>query len=148
MNIFTLFKEMESLQTQLSSVFREFGQGKFPKIAFLPGVSPRHFPMVNIGENDEKLFVECLAPGIDISSLKITVTNEILTISGEKPESKIPEEKYHRCERAAGKFTRTVELPMQIDREKVSAEYKNGILTIILPKAESAKPKSIEVKVS
>ncbi|MBF0407998.1 MAG: Hsp20/alpha crystallin family protein [Candidatus Riflebacteria bacterium] len=148
MNIFSLFKEMESLQNQLSSVFKEFGQGRIPRVSFLPGVSSRHYPLFNLAEDDETLSVECLAPGLDTSSLKINVTNNVLSISGEKAESKIPEEKYHRSERSAGKFTRTLELPVEIDRDKVTAEYKNGLLNITLPKAEVAKPKTIEVKLS
>ena len=73
-----------------------------------------------------------------------------LTISGQKkaPPDDIKPEAFHREERASGKFVRTITLPVEIDDSKVSAEYKNGLLLITLPKSEKAKPKQISVQVS
>lgn len=146
MNLWNFFKEMEDLQGQLGDLSREFGAGRFPKVSFLPGLSARHFPLMNIGSDENTVFVEAVAPGVDPESLKVTVVKNSLTISGQKTKSNIPEEAYHRCERAAGKFVRTVELPSDIDAEKVSAEYRNGILSLTLPKAAAARPHQIEIK--
>jgi HSP20 family protein len=82
--------------------------------------------------------------------LNLTVVHNNLTISGEKkgPPDDIKPEAFHREERASGKFVRTITLPVEIDDSKVSAEYKNGLLLITLPKSEKAKPKQISVQVS
>jgi len=82
--------------------------------------------------------------------LNLTVVHNNLTISGEKkgPPEDIKPEAFHREERASGKFVRTITLPVEIDDSKVSAQYKNGLLLITLPKSEKAKPKQISVQVS
>ena len=148
MNLWKMFKEMEALQSQLGDITRELGQGRLPRILFEPRLGSRNFPLMNIGEDENTLFIEALAPGVEPSSLGVRVVKNVLTISGEKAKSSIPEEKFHRTERGYGKFIRTFELPVDIDQEKVTAEYKNGLLSLVLPKAEVAKPRQIEVKIS
>ncbi len=148
MNVWNFLKEMENLQNQLSQVSREFGFGKRAPLAFLPGLSSRIYPLVNTWADEENLFIEAVVPGIESSSLKVNALKNQLSISGEKSPSGIPAESFHRCERGEGKFSRTFELPLEINPEKVSAEYKNGILTIKLAKAEESKPHQIQVKVN
>jgi HSP20 family protein len=82
-------------------------------------------------------------------AINLNVTDGQLTLSGEKPVlgRDIRADAYHRNERTAGRFVRTIALPSAVDRDNTKAEYRNGILTVTLPKAESAKPKRIEVKI-
>lgn len=147
MSIWNLLKEMDTLQSQLGELSRFGNLGSWPKMAFLPGVSARHFPLMNVSGDDQNIYVEALAPGLATETLKVTALRDKLTISGEKAKSKIAEDKFHRNERAAGKFTRSIELPTPINPDKVAADYKQGILTITLPRAEEAKPRQIDIKI-
>ena len=147
MSIWNFLREMEDLQSQLGELTKKSSFTNWPRVAFLPGLSGRHFPLMNISTNDDNVIVEALAPGLDTDSLKVTAIRDKLTISGEKAKAKVADEKFHRCERSAGRFTRTVELPMAIEPDKVEAEYSNGILKIQLPKAEESKPRQIDIKI-
>ena len=106
-------------------------------------------PAVDIREREDAYLVEVELPGLTKDDVKITMENNILTIQGEKKHEK--EEKrgdYHRTERVYGSFQRSFTLPSSVKNDKIEAQYKNGILTVTLPKVEEAKPKAIEVKVS
>jgi len=109
------------------------------------GVSAGVFPSVNLTEDTDNYYVRAELPGLSADELDIQVTGKTLSISGER---KIPSEdaKYHRREREAGKFSRIIGLPGEIDSAKVEAGLENGILKIAIPKAEAAKPKQITVK--
>jgi HSP20 family protein len=126
------------------------GRRPFSRTAFLPGLSARSYPLLNINEDKDTLYVEALAPGLAPESLDITVRDNVLRIAGEKPtvNPDIKAEAFHRNERSAGRFVRTLSLPTGVDPAKVKASYANGLLTITLPKAEEAKPRQIEVSVS
>ncbi len=105
--------------------------------------------MVDITEDDKEYLIKAELPEIKKEDVKITVQNNVLAISGErKYEKEEKDKKYHRVERAYGSFLRSFTLPEDADGSKVAAEYKDGILTVHLPKSEKAKPKSIDVKVS
>ena len=146
MSIWNLLTEMESLQSQLSELSRFGGMEGWPRMAFLPGVSARHFPLMNVYGDDQNIYVEALAPGLDTESLKVSAMRDKLTISGEKSKLDVSDDKFHRNERAAGKFTRTIEIPAPINADGVEAEYKQGILRITMPRAEEAKPRQIDIK--
>ncbi|HOJ34636.1 MAG TPA: Hsp20/alpha crystallin family protein [Candidatus Hydrogenedentes bacterium] len=149
-----LVRELESLRREMERAFENFGAdfGIHPwfRTAFLPGRAARAYPMLNISEDRDAVYVEALAPGLDTETLEISVLNNRLRIAGEKQalSKDIKPEAFHRSERSAGRFVRTIDLPTEVDAEKVTAEYKNGMLLITLPKAEAAKPKQITVKVA
>ena len=105
------------------------------------------FPLTNVTEDDHNYYVRAELPGMTSDEIDISVTGDSLSISGQR---KIPTEreeaKYHRREIEAGKFSKIISLPGQIDTEKVEASCLDGVLTITLPKAAASKPKQIAVK--
>lgn len=103
-------------------------------------------PAVNVWEDDHSLFVESELPGMNLADIDVTVMGNELTIKGERKESTVEGATYHRRERTAGTFARTMTLPVEIDTAKVTATLKDGVLMITLPKAEAARPRKIEVK--
>ncbi len=108
------------------------------------------WPLVDIYENDkQELVIKAELPDMKKDDITLTVDNNVLTISGDKQsDSEMKDENCHRVERTFGHFSRSFSLPQTIDTAKVSAEYKNGVLTVKLPKREEAKPKQIAVKVA
>ncbi len=105
-------------------------------------------PAVDIAEHENEYFVKLELPGVSKDDVKITMQDNILTVRGEKKKER--ENKgsgFHRVERSYGAFQRNFTLPSTVKADKIDASYADGILTIILPKAEEAKPKQIEVKV-
>lgn len=105
-------------------------------------------PLIEMYEKADKFIVRAELPGIKKEDLDISLIGDTLTISGErKPEAKIKDEEYIKCELYYGKFSRAIILPSAIDPSKVEATYENGILVINLSKAEEAKPKKIELKI-
>lgn len=105
-------------------------------------------PTLELREEDDKFVVHADVPGIDRKDLDISVTGNTLTIKGErKSEEKRKEKGYLYSERRFGSFLRSVELPTEVDAEKIAASYKDGVLEIAVPKSERAKPKQIKVDV-
>lgn len=104
------------------------------------------FPAINLTEDTDKYFVRAELPGIKADALDIQAVGRNLTISGERT---IPSEgetvRYHRREREAGKFSRVIGLPGDIDTDKVDAKLANGMLTVTIAKAEASKPKQITI---
>lgn len=146
------FQGMDALRQEIDRAFENFGVRTRPgfRTAFLPGRAAREYPLINLHEDKDSLYVEALAPGLDPASLNLSVIRNTLTISGEKQRvsGDVKPEAFHRSERAAGKFVRTVELPAEVDEAQVKATYTNGLLLISLPKAERAKPRQIDVHMS
>ena len=104
-------------------------------------------PAFDVSESDKELIIKAEIPGMDKKDINITVSDGMLTIKGEKKHEKKEEsEHYHRVERRYGAFSRTVRLPREVKAAKVDATYKDGVLSIKLPKSEAAKPKKIEVE--
>ncbi|NIP39818.1 MAG: Hsp20/alpha crystallin family protein [Candidatus Dadabacteria bacterium] len=106
-------------------------------------------PSVDVYEKSDKYVINAEIPGLSKDEIKIDVKDGALTISGEKKyEDKKEDENYIRVERRYGKFERRFNLPENVNVDKVTANYKNGVLEVSLPKKEEAKPKQIDVKVS
>ena len=107
-------------------------------------------PPVDIYQNGkDELVLKAELPDMAREEIRITVDNNVLTIAGEKKlADEVKDEQFHRIERRYGSFTRSFTLPPAVDATKVSAEYKNGVLTLRLPLREEAKPRQIEVKVA
>jgi HSP20 family protein len=106
-------------------------------------------PLADITEDDKEYVIKAELPDVKKEDVKVTVENGVLTISGERKfEREEKKKKYHRVERAFGTFVRSFSLPDVADASKVKAEFKNGMLTVHLPKSEHAKPKQIEVNVA
>jgi len=106
-------------------------------------------PPVDIEENGREYILKAELPGMKKEEVKLTVEGGTLSISGErKAEKEEKDKKYHRMERSYGAFQRSFTLPEGALAEKISAEFKDGVLLVHLPKDETAKPQAIEVKVS
>lgn len=109
-------------------------------------LSARVFPAVNLTEDKDRYYVRAELPGIKADALNIQVNGRNLTISGERT---IPSEgekiRYHRKEREAGKFSRVIGMPGDIDADQVNAQMVNGMLTVTIAKSEASKPKQITV---
>jgi len=109
-------------------------------------VSAGVFPLINLTEDKEKYYVRAELPGVKGDELDIQVTANNIAISGERKIAAAEEgSRYHRREREAGTFSRMIGLPGEIDSDKVEAKLENGILTVVVSKAEIAKPKQITV---
>ncbi|NQU27178.1 MAG: Hsp20/alpha crystallin family protein [Candidatus Marinimicrobia bacterium] len=126
-------------------IYREF----FNEDLNLDRSSANWTPSVDISEDDNKYSVSADLPGVDKKNVHISVKENVLTVTGERiVENNADSANYHRRERSSGTFKRCFRLPELVIEDKISAKFKNGILTIELPKAEIAKPKEIEIKVA
>jgi len=137
----TPFDEFENMRQKMENLFGAFSHRPYQSVG--AGV----FPAVNLTEDQESYYVRAEIPGIKNDDLNLNITENTLTIGGER---KIPEEseeaRYHRRERKAGKFSRAIALPGEVNPEKVEAALVNGVLTITVPKAEKVKPRQITVR--
>jgi HSP20 family protein len=106
-------------------------------------------PPVDIYETEDAIVLKAELPGIDPKDVEVRVEDNTLYLKGERNyEKEINEQNYHRIERSYGSFARSFSLPNSISAEKVKAEYKDGLLTLTMPKREEAKPKTIKIDVT
>jgi HSP20 family protein len=132
------FDRLSSLRDLLDSAFQLAGQGQ--------GMDMGWAPALDVYEDEDKVTVNLEAAGMKSEDFDLSLQDGALTISGErKVESEKREGESFRSERVFGAFRRTVNLPSPVDASKVDASYKDGVLTVVLPKAEEAKPKKIKV---
>jgi HSP20 family protein len=141
-------KELEEMEKRLSTIFGRSPMGIDAEKKEAISVT-EWSPLVDISEDDKEYVVKAEIPEMKKEDIKINVHDDVLTVSGErKYEKEEKGKKYHRVERAYGSFMRNFALPENADGSKISADYKDGVLKVHLPKSEHAKKKAIEVKIA
>ena len=136
--------EMQSEVNRLrDEMDRVFGRWTHRRVPFL---GQAVFPLLNVWEDDSHYYVEAELPGMQMEDLEIFVNGSQLTIKGERKEPAGEPGTWHRRERGYGKFARIFELPHIVDADQVSAELKQGVLTVTLPKQPESRPRRIEVR--
>jgi len=142
------FKELDELQSRLSTMFgrapvrKDGGRDEAMTVA-------EWAPLVDIVEDEHEYLIKAELPEVTKEDVKVTVQNGVLSLVGDRKFTKEErDKKYHRIERAYGSFVRSFSLPEDADENKVSADFKDGVLQVHLPKSEKARPKNIEVKIA
>jgi len=138
------FREFERMRREMDRLWDSFLERKPTTIE----EEGEFLPALDLAETDNELVVKCEVPGLEPKDIDISLSDGMLTIKGEKKQER--EEKqadYHLVERSYGAFSRSIQLPKEVQGEKINASYKNGILKITLPKSEEAKKKEIKIKV-
>lgn len=151
MNSTTLWNPLRDLETLQDRLLRAMnGQtSKHVPERQVPLASSQWTPSVDISEDANEYLIKAELPEVSKEDVKLTVENDVLTIKGERRfEPETDQKKYHRIERGYGSFTRVFALPEDADSERVVAEFRNGLLTVHLPKSEAKKPRQIEVLVN
>lgn len=132
------WRDVARLQDEVNRLFAEAREPFTPT-----------FPAVNIWTNQEGAVVSAELPGINPDQLEISVMGNAVTINGRREPEKLSEDAtFHRRERVSGQFTRTLEVPFRVEASKVTAEYRRGVLNVLLPRAEEDRPKKITIKAS
>ena len=136
------FRDMLNLRADMDRLFK----------TFFTGFGEEHegiwAPVIDIEEDKDNILVKAEIPGLKKDEIKVTVRDNMLSISGERrQDQEVKDRVFHRIERSYGKFSRRISLPVAVDADKIKANYKDGILHITLPKPESVKPKQIDVEI-
>jgi HSP20 family protein len=137
------FRELRSLQDEVNRLFstnlsRSFGDEGIARGAWTP--------TVDIYENKDQIVLEAELPGMNREDFELTIENNVLTLRGERRfEKKSESDNYHRVERTYGSFSRSFTLPQTVSGEGATAEYKNGVLRVVLQKREEVKARRIEI---
>jgi HSP20 family protein len=130
----SFWRDWETIENQMNRLFA----GTAP--------SAKEFPAINIWTERDSLIVTTELPGVDPGSIDMSVVGKTLTLRGERKPEEVENGTYHRRERWYGKFGKAIELPFNVEADKVSARFNKGVLYITLPKAEAEKPRKISVK--
>jgi len=138
------FRGLSSLQDQFNRLFNESFRTHSEESALTSWV-----PAVDIYETPNELVVKADLPDVNEKDIDVRVENNLLTIRGERKfEKSVSEENFLRVERTYGSFSRSFSLPNTVNAETIGAEYKNGVLTVTLPKREESKPRQVKVTVN
>ncbi|MFN7035280.1 MAG: Hsp20/alpha crystallin family protein [Bellilinea sp.] len=142
LTVFDPFREMATLRSMVDQVFDNMLTRQ------LEGWRGYDWLALDMYQTRDEVVVKAVLPGVKPEDIHVTVANGVLTIRGEVKEEKVNEDAtYHIRERRSGLITRSIQLPVAVNVDHAKAEYENGILTLILPKAEEVRPKTISVKV-
>jgi HSP20 family protein len=136
------FRGLFDIQDEMNRLFNDFfGAGDLPEVAdFVPGI--------DISETKNEIKVKVDLPGLTEKDVEVNLSGDVLSIKGErKEEAEEKDENYYRKERVYGTFLRQIQIPKKIKTDQVKAKFKNGVLHVILPKAEEAVEKGIKVEV-
>ena len=138
------FRGLSTLQDQFNRLFNESFRTQAEESALTTWA-----PAVDIYETANELVVKADLPDVNEKDIDVRVENNLLTIRGERKfEKSVSEENFLRIERTYGAFSRSFSLPNTVNAEKIGAEYKNGVLTVTLPKREESKPRQVKVTVN
>ncbi|NOY06079.1 MAG: Hsp20/alpha crystallin family protein [Chlorobi bacterium] len=135
-------KDFENLSKRLKKFVDEFPE------TFSVEVGTSFTPRMDIVHDNEFVYVYLDVPGVRKEDIKMTLQEDVLTISGEKKEPKDLDKKtYYKMERAFGSFTRSVSIPVEIDKNSIRAKLENGVLEVTIKKAEAKKPEEVEITI-
>jgi HSP20 family protein len=140
------FRELEDMSTRLNRFFGQVpARATEEEGAFFADWSPA----VDVEETDKEYLIKADLPAVKKEDVKVGIEEGILTVQGERKQEKEEKNKrFHRMERSYGKFVRRMSVPMDVDQQKVAAEFKDGVLNVHLPKSNGAKPRSVDIKVA
>lgn len=137
--------ELTTLRREMDTLWNRF----FPEKPFHERYASHEWlPSVNMTETRDKMVVKAELPGLEAKDVELSITDDILTIKGEKKEEKEEKDEHHFfMERYTGTFERRIKLPAPVKPDKIEAKFDKGVLTINLPKSEEARKKEIKIKV-
>ena len=137
------FRDLNLLQDRMNRLFDDAGRGWR---ADEPAATTTWSPAVDIFETEGEIVVKAELPGMERKDITLHLENNVLSLRGERKfEKETKDENYHRIERSYGAFSRSFAIPATVDEEKITADYKDGVLKIVLPKKEQVKPKQIKI---
>jgi len=140
------FRDLVSLQERMNRLFEESFRGINRSGNEEEWSVGTWAPAVDIYEQNSNIVLKAELPGVDPKGVDIRVENNVLTLRGERKfDGEVKRDSYHRVERAYGAFSRSFTLPSVIDTEKIQADYKDGVLTVVLPKREEARLRQIQI---
>jgi HSP20 family protein len=148
MTTLTRWDPLNTLTTFQDEMTRLFDDNFYTRARRQPSAITAWAPAVDIFETGHELVLKADLPDLDEKDIDVRVENNMITVSGERKfEKELKEENYLRVERSYGSFSRSFSLPNTVKMDAVLAEYKNGVLTVHLPKREESKPKQIKIGV-
>jgi len=138
------FLELEKMRNHMETIYNALAGGGAQFRSNYTGV----FPPVNLAEDDDHLYLTAELPGAAADKLEVSVKGETLSLRGEIPAVQIGAEvSFHRKERDNGSFRRVLTLPVKVEVDRIEAAYKNGVLSVTIPKAAEAKARQVAVKI-